>query len=144
MKEISRLLSFKHLMTTPYHAMCNRLVERFNGTLKQMIKRMCQEKPQSWDRYLLALLFAYHEVPQSSLRFSPFDLLYIRFSRGPMAVLKEFWTDENIDAETKTTYGYMVDWSRLEETCKAAHENLSKVQPTQKGHYDKKGRARQL
>ncbi|XP_040071417.1 uncharacterized protein LOC120843961 [Ixodes scapularis] len=145
MKEISRILSLRLLTTTPYHPMCNGLVERFNGTLKQMIKRMCQEKPRCWDRYLTPLLFAYREVPQSSLGFSPFDLLYGRYVRGPMAVLRELWTNENIDPETKTTYEYMVDLrKRLEETCKAAHEELKKAQLTQKEHYDKKSRARQL
>jgi len=75
MKEVSRLLSVKQLVTTPYQPMCNGLVERFNGTLKTMLKRMCVEKPKDWDRYLPALLFAYREVPQESLGFSPFELL---------------------------------------------------------------------
>ena len=43
MKEVSRLLSVKQLTTTPYHPQCNGLVERFNGTLKTMLKRMCTE-----------------------------------------------------------------------------------------------------
>jgi len=75
MQEVSRLLSMTQLVTTPYHPMCNGLVERFNGTLKAMLKRMCAEKPKDWDRYLPALLFAYREVPQESLAFSPFELL---------------------------------------------------------------------
>lgn len=41
MAETSRLLSFRQLTTTPYHPMCNGLVERFNGTLKQMLRRLC-------------------------------------------------------------------------------------------------------
>ena len=81
MKEVSRLLSMKQLVTTPYHPMCNGLVERFNGTMKQMLKRMCAERPKDWDRYLPALLFAYREVPQESLGFSPFELLYGRTVR---------------------------------------------------------------
>jgi transposase InsO family protein len=43
MKEVSRLLSVKQLVTTPYHPMYNGLVERFNGILKTMIVKMCQE-----------------------------------------------------------------------------------------------------
>ena len=74
MKEVSRLLSMKQLVTTPYHPMCNGLVERFNGTIKLMLKRMCAERPKDWDRYLPALLFAYREVPQESLGF--FHLSY--------------------------------------------------------------------
>lgn len=66
MKEVGRLLSFKQLVTTPYHPACNGLVEKFNGTLKSMLRKMCSERPKDWDRYLPALLFAYREVPQES------------------------------------------------------------------------------
>ena len=58
MKEVSRLLSIRHLTTSPYHPMCNGLVERFNATLKAMLKRLCSEKPRKWDCYINALLFA--------------------------------------------------------------------------------------
>ena len=49
MGEVSRLLSMRQLTTTPYHPMCNGLVEKFNGTLKQMLKKMCYERPKDWD-----------------------------------------------------------------------------------------------
>ena len=101
MKEVSRLLSMKQLVTTPYHPMCNGLVERFNGTMKQMLKRMCAERPKDWDRYLPALLFAYREVPQESLGFSPFELLYGRTVRGPMCILKEVWTKEATEPDVE-------------------------------------------
>ncbi|XP_070385441.1 uncharacterized protein [Dermacentor albipictus] len=117
MKEVSRLLSIKQLHTTPYHPMANGLVERFNGTLKQMLKRMCQERPRDWDRYLAPLLFAYREVPQESLQFSPFELLYGRSVRGPLAVLRELWTNDAIPDELRTTYEYVLTLrERLENT----------------------------
>lgn len=56
MKEVSRHLSFKQLVTTPYHFACNGLVEKFNGTLKSMLRKMCSERPKDWDRYLPALM----------------------------------------------------------------------------------------
>jgi len=97
MKEVSRLLSMSQLVTTPYHPMCNGLVERFNGTLMSILKRMCAERPKDWDRYLPTLLFAYREVPQESLGFSPFELLYGRTVRGPMSILKELWTKQGTE-----------------------------------------------
>ena len=39
MSEVSRLLSVKQLTSTPYNPACNGLVERFNGTLKTMLKK---------------------------------------------------------------------------------------------------------
>ena len=41
MKEVSRLLSIRKLTASPYHPACNGLVEKFNGTLKRMLRRLC-------------------------------------------------------------------------------------------------------
>lgn len=76
MAETSRLLSFRQLTTTPYHPMCNGLVERFNGTLKQILRRLCAERPKDWDKYLSAALFAYCDATKESLSFSQFELVY--------------------------------------------------------------------
>jgi len=80
MKEMCRLLPLKQLVTTLYHPICNGLIEKFNGTLKNMFRHMCAEKPKDWDRYVGSLLFAYREVKQDSLGYSPFELLYGNFT----------------------------------------------------------------
>jgi len=82
MKEVYRLLSIQHLTSSPYHHQCNGLVERFIGTLKSMLKKLCVERPTDWDRYLEAVLFAYRKVKQDTLGFSPFELLYGRTVTG--------------------------------------------------------------
>ena len=89
--------------TTPYHPMCNGLVENLNGILKCMLKRLCSEQLKQWNRYINALLFAYREVPQASTGFSPLGR-YERTVRGPMAILKELWTEEFDELEVKTSY----------------------------------------
>ncbi|KAM7288160.1 uncharacterized protein ISCGN_031849 [Ixodes scapularis] len=139
MKEVGRLLSVRRLLTTPYHPMSNGLVEKFNGTLKLMLRRMCQERPKDWDRYLPALLLAYREVPQSSLRFSPFELLYGRTVRGPLTILREVWSNEALNEETKTSYSYVMELrDKLEETCKLAHQCLDEAKVKYKAYYDRK------
>ena len=40
MKEVSTLLSIRRLTTSLYHPACNGLVEKFNGTLKRMLRRL--------------------------------------------------------------------------------------------------------
>ena len=69
MKEVSRLLSLQQKTTTPYHLICNGLIERFHMTLNQMLRRMYAERPKDWEKYLPAILFAIREVPQESLSF---------------------------------------------------------------------------
>ena len=46
MKEVSRPLFLQQLTTTPYHPMCNGLMERFHVTMKQMLRIMCAERSQ--------------------------------------------------------------------------------------------------
>jgi len=143
MKEVCRLLSVKQLTTTPYHPQCNGLVERYNGTLKTMLKRMCAERPKDWDRYLDAFLFAYSEVPQESLGFSPFEMLNGHSIRGPMIILKQLWTKEQESPEVKSTYEYVINLrQRLQDTCDLAHENLLKAQKKQKKIFDFRARDR--
>ena len=144
MKEVCRLISLKQLFTTPYNPKCNGLCERMNGVLKSMLKKMCQEKPKDWDRYLSAVLFAYREVPQASTGFSPFELLYGRTVLGPMQVLKELWTEKET-SEVSNTYQYVLELrNRLEETCKIARDSLYDAQSVNKHHYDKSTRQRRL
>ena len=103
------MLSLKQLVTTPYHPMYNGLVEKFNGTLKTMLRHMYAEKFKDWDRYVGPLLFAYRDVRQESLANSPLELLYGRTVRGPMSILKELMTNERVESEIKTTYENVVD-----------------------------------
>jgi len=74
-----------------------------------MLRHMCTEKPKDWDRYVGPLLFAYREVRQESLGYSPFELLYWKTVRGPMSILRELMTNERVEPEIKTTYAYVVD-----------------------------------
>jgi len=143
MKEVCRLLSVKQMVTTPYHPMCNGLVEKFNGTLKNMLRKMCAEKPKDWDRYINPLLFAYREVRQESLGYAPFELIYGRTVRGPMSIFRELLTNETVEPEVKTTYEYVADLKeRLQETCELAQQELLKSQKKQHKYYNRKAKAR--
>ena len=131
--------------TTPYHPMCNGLVEKFNGTLKKMLKRLCNEKPKQWHRYINALLFAYREVPQDSTHFALFELMYGRTVRGPIHILRELWTQDIDEPEVKSSYQYVLDLrERLNDTLKLAKEQLESSQTRQKKHFDKKTKARRF
>ena len=147
MQEVSRMISVHQLTTTPYHPQCNGLVERFNATLKLILKRLCVERPRDWDRYLASVLFAYREVPQESTKYSPFELLYGRNVRGPMQILKQLWLKEQTDEELATTssYQYVLDLrDRIENTCRIAREELLKANQRYKRYYDRKAKHRQF
>ena len=143
MQEVSRLLSINRLSTMPYHPICNRLVERFNGTLKKMLRRLCSEQPRQWHRFINPLLFAYREAPQEATGFSPFELLYGRTVRGPVQILKELWTKETDVPEVKTSYQYVLELrERLDDTMKIALEELKRSQAKNKRLYDRGAKRR--
>ena len=145
MKEVSRLMSVKQIHCSRNHAMNNGMCEKQNGLIKKILKRMCAEKPNQWDRYLPAVLFALREIPNSSLGFSPFELLYGRQVRGPMSIMRELWTNQHIEPEVKDEYQYVVDLrERLESTWELARTTLSQMSQKYKKYYDLKARPRKL
>ena len=143
MQEVSRLLSINQLTTMPYHSICNRLVERFNGTLKKMLQRLCSEQPRKWHRFINPLMFAYREAPQEATGFSPFELLYGRTVRGLVQSRKELWTKETDVPEVKTSYQYVLELrERLDDTMKIAQEELKRSQSKNKRRYDRGAKRR--
>ena len=46
------------------------MVESFNGTLKRMLFKLCNEHPMEWHKMIDPLLFVYREVPNESTVFS--------------------------------------------------------------------------
>ncbi|GFO06086.1 Zinc finger protein [Plakobranchus ocellatus] len=145
MKEVFLLLGIKQKTTTPYHPMCNGLVERFNATLKTCLRRLCSEQPRQWHRYINPLLFAYREVPQESTHFAPFELLYGRTVRGPMHILRELWTKEIEEADVKSSYECVLNLREcLDNTLKIAREEPEKAQGRQKHYYNRTAKRRKF
>ena len=83
------------------------------------------------------------EVPQESLRFSPFELFYGQNVHGPKSFLRELWTNDVEDEEIRSTYDYVINLrKRLEHTCKLPMKNSQKVQGKQKANYNRRAKPR--
>ena len=139
--ETYRMLGVHPIRTSPYHPQTDGLVERFNATLKKMLKRCAGEDPRDWDTLLPYLLFAYREVPQESTGFSPFELLYGRAVRGPLDVLRETWEASAKSPESVVSHVITIR-ERLQAMSEVARENLGAAQKKQKTWYDKHARER--
>ena len=137
-EEIYRLLHIKRIRTTPYHPQTDGLVERFNSTLKGMLKKFVSRNQKDWDEYLPYLLFVYREVPQET---TPFELLYGRCVRGPLDVLKEDWTGDKETAVPVATYIISMRKLLAEMTGLIAKHAAAR-QEKQKQQYDKNARSR--
>ena len=136
LEEVYRMLHIKRIRTTPYHPQTDGLVERFNGTLKSMLKKFVNKNGKDWDEYLPYLLFAYREVPQETTGFSPFELLFGRKVRGPLDVLKESWT--GVTEPESPVAAYVCEMrKRLQEMAELVQVNADKAQQKQKAYYDR-------
>ncbi|KAJ1159544.1 hypothetical protein NDU88_000051 [Pleurodeles waltl] len=124
--------------TTPYHPQTNGLVERFNKTLKGMIMGLPEKLRRRWDILLPCLLFAYREVPQKGVGFSPFELLFGHPVRGPLTLVKEGW-EQPFKAPKQDIVDYVLGLrSRMAEYMKKASKNLQASQELQKQWHDQK------
>ena len=141
--ELYRLLQVRPIRTSPYHPETDGLVERFNQTLKSMLRKAVTETGKDWDKMIPYLLFAYREVPQASTGFSPFDLLYGRDVRGPLDVLRDTWESGTASDENVISY-VMSTREKLSQMAEIVKENLTKAQLHQKTWYDKRARLREF
>ena len=103
-----------------------------------MLKRLCNEQPRQWHRFVNPLLFAYREAPQEATGFSLFELLYWRTVRASVQILKKLWTGETDGTKVKTSYQYVLELpERLDNTMKIAQEELLRSRKKNKTLYDR-------
>ena len=141
--EVYRLLRIQPIKTSPYRPQTDGLVERFNQTLKAMLRKTVWKEGKDWDKWLPYLIFAYREVPQSSTGFSPFELVCGRQIRGPLDILKEIWETSNKSNDSVVSYVLAMQ-EKLSEMSELARENLAKAQKQQKRWYDENARERRF
>ncbi len=135
LRELYELLDIKSIRTSVYHPQTDGLVERFNRTLKTMIRKFVHEDAKNWDRWLEPLLFAVREVPQASTGFSPFELLFGRQPRGVLDVLRETWEDGPSDSRNEIQY--VLDLrTKLHTLGRLSMENLLQAQDRQSRLYN--------
>ena len=131
------------MYTRSYYPQTDGLVERFNKTLKAMLRKIAADDIKNWDKWLPFLLFAYREVPQASTGFAPFELLYGRAVRGPLDIVKESWKESKWVKENVVSYVLGVQ-EKLAKMSSLAAENLQRDQKQQKLWYDGNARQREF
>ena len=73
---ICKSLGITKLNTTSYHPECDDMVERFNCTLKAMLRKRATQYGIQWDKHLPAVLWAYRNTPHDTTGEKPSFLLF--------------------------------------------------------------------
>jgi hypothetical protein len=83
-----------HKLTSAFHPRTNSKVERYNGIIKQMLRKYVNGAIHRWDDFVYAALWASRIRVHSTTGFSPYYLVYGREPRLPGDVLRPYITKE--------------------------------------------------
>jgi hypothetical protein len=119
LKEVLVLLNTQPLYTTAYHAQTNGLVERFNGTLIQILSTLCNVVVDDWSDMLQPALFAYNTSTQATLEENPFFIVHGRDAVAP---------GESMLAHRDFLYGSTTDYiNELQDRLSATYQYVKQV-----------------
>ena len=135
MLAVCRLLGIEKLNTTSYHPECDGMVERFNRTLKSMLRKRAAQFGNQWDKHLPALLWAYRNAPHDTTGEKPSFLLFGWDCRSPTeaALLPVTGTEPTTIEDYREEL--ILTLSSARET---ALENIQKAQQRYKKSYDRR------
>jgi hypothetical protein len=87
-----------HRVAAPQHPECNGLTERVVQTLKNALRKYCEDKRNvyAWDAGVYWIALGYRCSPQASTKMSPYQLLYARRPTVPPAIVQRL-QDSEID-----------------------------------------------
>ena len=121
-KETCKLLQIKKIQTSPYHPMCNGLVERSHHTLSDMLSHFVNKDQRNWDKWVPLVQMAYRSTPHSITRYSPYFLLHGREMKLPFPIdvtpkfSRHEIMDENVqDLADKLEAAYKLVRSRMSQ-----------------------------
>ncbi|MCO5563719.1 hypothetical protein L7F22_017366 [Adiantum nelumboides] len=69
-------LKISHRHSTSYYPQSNGLVEKANGIIARIIRKMVESKPKRWDNFLDGAIWAYRTTCKDATQFTPFHLVY--------------------------------------------------------------------
>ncbi len=96
LKAYSKRVKMNHKLTSAYHPRANAKVERFNGVLKDMLRKYTNGAIHRWDDFVNAALWACRIRVHATTGYSPFFLTYGREPRIPGDIAVPYISKDNL------------------------------------------------
>ncbi len=126
------------IRTSPYHPEIDGMVERFNSTLKRLLRKLTQNDKVEWDKCLPFVLWAYRGTVHATTGFSPYKLLFGREMRMPLDELVRFWKGKEVQSEMDITEHIEVMRANMEVVRDIVQQNEEREKRAQKHYHDRK------
>lgn len=134
--ELCKLAGINKSRTTPYHAMGNGMVERFNRTLLDMLGTLDKSDKINWKSFLRPLVHAYNCTRHESTGFCPFFLMFGRNPRLPIDVIMG---TKGSETGVSSIPKYVENLKkRLNQAYEIASANADKARKHQKRQFDRR------
>ena len=105
MQRFCTVTGIKQIRTSPYHPQTDGMVERFNGTIKHLLRKLVSNPEVKWDNCIPYVLWAYRGTIHKSTGFYPYQPLFGKTMRMPLDQLVHFWKGkEGEDASSASEY----------------------------------------
>ncbi|GBM67002.1 hypothetical protein AVEN_58259-1 [Araneus ventricosus] len=111
-------------------------VERFHMTIKRLLKVLCLESGDDWEKNLPATLLALRTITRESTGFSPAELVRGKNLRTPEVLLYEHWVKPQETDSPVVEYVFELI-NRMRKCQELAIEKMTEVQMKRKIWYDK-------
>ena len=143
--ELHKLTGVEQRVTSAYHTQANRLVERQNRTIKNVLVKVLEDNHEMWPHIIEGILFAHRVSLHSSTKYSPFMMLYNREPVLPIDVKHNVNREKEgeIDHENQEAFDLEYFDAAFKSATKIitsikddAVENIKAAQKNQKRDYD--------
>ena len=84
-------VGIKQIKTSPYHPQTDGVVERFNTTLKRLLRKLTKDPTVEWDKCFPYGLWVYRGTVHRTTGFSPYHLLFGKEMRMPLDLMVRYW-----------------------------------------------------
>jgi len=137
MTDVCKALGITKLNT--YHPQCDGLVERFNRTLKSMLRKHASRYGNEWDQHLYGVLWAYRNTPHETTGEKLSFLLYGQDLHSPVEA--ELLSPEQHPPMTTEDYREQL-LQTLASSRQLAETTIHKAQRRYKGQFDRRAQQR--